>query len=144
MISSILLTGTNMDKNNPEMSDTSGWRLMQARRLKRLRLKQLAEALKVETSTIQKWQNRGIPAKALSAVANIFGVAEWIFLDKDLTEKNFCKIILDPHLQDKFKCGNSSKFNKIRDQLKEDKKKFAEVYEELIKISNPRKSSKKK
>jgi transcriptional regulator with XRE-family HTH domain len=80
----------------------SSKRLKIARRIKRLTLKDLAKIFKVEISTIQKWQNRSIPDKAIIAVCKLFEVNDWVFLDEFLSDEYFEEIISNPALQKKY------------------------------------------
>jgi len=81
---------------------SSGKRLQAARNIKRVRLKDLADAFNVGYPTIQKWQDRGIPDSAIEAVADYFKVKKWVFCDETLSEKDFKEIIKHPILMDKF------------------------------------------
>lgn len=93
-----------MDKHgqNDEIVSISGKRLRIERRIKRLTLKDLAKIFKVEVSTIQKWQNRSIPDKAIIAVCKLFEVNRWVFLDEFLSDEYFEEIISNPVLQKKY------------------------------------------
>jgi hypothetical protein len=74
----------------------TGKRLNMARTLRALRLKDIAAAFNVQEDTILKWQSRGVPKKYLAPLAHYFGVDEWVFSNKGITEKEFQKIILNP------------------------------------------------
>lgn len=65
-------------------------------------MKDLAKIFKVEVSTIQKWQNRSIPDKAIIAVSKLFEVNRWVFLDEFLSDEYFEEIISNPALQKKY------------------------------------------
>ena len=68
---------------------SSGKRLQTARNIKRVRLKDLADAFNVGYPAIQKWQDRGIPDSAIEAVADYFKVKKWVFCDETLSEENY-------------------------------------------------------
>lgn len=67
-----------------------------ARNLKSLAAKDIANEFNVGENTVLKWQNKGVPDRSLPAIANYFGVDEWLFTHQGITEEEFKKIILNP------------------------------------------------
>jgi transcriptional regulator with XRE-family HTH domain len=86
-----------MDKLMVNNDFHTGKRLNKARKLRALRLKDIAAHFNVQEDTILKWQNRGVPKKFLPALAHYFGVDEWVFSNEGIHEKEFQGIILDPN-----------------------------------------------
>jgi hypothetical protein len=81
------------------MSDVfhTGKRLLLARNLKSLTAKDIANEFNVLENTALKWQKRGVPDRSVPALANYFGVDEWVFTHQGITEEEFKNLILNPN-----------------------------------------------
>lgn len=108
----MLPKGTMTKRMTRRQKDKSGHMKLAGRRLgialdvKNYRRIDLAEKFNdnVQEETITTWiKKRGLPKKRWPAVAYFFGVEEWVFLDENITDPVFKKIISNPQLMKKYR-----------------------------------------
>ena len=80
----------------------SGKRLKLAKDLKKKRWIDVIEIVEPQESAVKKWVKTGIAKSSIPVIANYFKVNKWVFIDENLSEEDFIKIILDPSLQNDF------------------------------------------
>jgi hypothetical protein len=85
-----------MDKLTMSNVFHTGKRLLLARNLKSLAIKDIANEFNVMGNTVQKWQKEGVPDRSVPTLANYFGVDEWVFTHQGITEEEFKDLILNP------------------------------------------------
>ncbi len=87
----------------------SGKRLKLARELKGWTQETLIDEPQFPTDsvkTLYRWEKGGISLRQIEkieAVANIFGLETWTFIDPRLTKQQFLDLVYDPSLQEKVK-----------------------------------------
>lgn len=91
-----------------ERLKTSGERLKGARKLKSLKLKDLAQAFDVGVDTILDWQENGIPPSKISAVANYFKLEDWVFVIDHLKVEYLKEMVNDPSRMKEYRPPNWS------------------------------------
>jgi transcriptional regulator with XRE-family HTH domain len=90
------------EKRNTDRDPETGRRLNVARNLKGFTLKDIANHFNIDQGTILVWQRKGIPQKRLKPIASFFGVDEWVFTNRKVTENDFNEIVLNPSKQPEF------------------------------------------